>query len=303
MIPILSPILTVTMTSDFLQPYQARIDAKLNDLFTSASPAPALQQAMVYASLGGGKRLRASLVYLGCEALSLDLSVGDSAAIAVELMHAYSLIHDDLPAMDDDDLRRGQPSTHIKFGEATAILAGDALQSLAFETLAKDELLAEGTRIKLITGLAHRAGHQGMAGGQSLDMAAEDQSLTGEALIQVHRLKTGALIEFAASAGAVIHDQATTRRHPLATFGRDIGLAFQVQDDILDEVSSTEVLGKIQGSDRSQQKSTFVSLFGLEGAQEHLDQLLVNATEALTRSGLGTTNLLALIEFVGNRKY
>ncbi len=303
MIQILSLILKVTMTSDFLRPYQDRIDAKLNDLFSSASPASALKQAMVYASLGGGKRLRASLVYLGCEALSLDLSAGDSAAIAVELMHAYSLIHDDLPAMDDDALRRGQPSTHIKFDEATAILAGDALQSLAFETLAGDEQLAEGIRIKLITNLAHSVGHEGMAGGQALDMAAEDQSLSSEELIQVHRLKTGALIEFAASCAAVIDDQGTGNRHPLAAFGRDIGLAFQVKDDILDEVSSTEVLGKIQGSDRNQQKSTFVSLFGLEGSREHLDRLLVNASEALTRADLGTTNLLALIEFVGNRKY
>ncbi len=291
------------MTSDFLKPYQDRIESKLHDLFSRTSPAAELKEAMAYASLGGGKRLRASLVYLGCEALSLDLSAGDSAAVAVELIHAYSLIHDDLPAMDDDALRRGQPSTHIKFGEATAILAGDALQTLAFETLAEDEDLPEGIRIELITELARSAGHQGMAGGQALDMAAEEQSLSSEALIQIHQLKPGALIEFAASSAAVIDDQPLRIRRPMAEFGRSIGLAFQVQDDILDEVSSTEILGKIQGSDRTQQKSTFVSLHGLEGAQQQLDQRLENATQSLVNAGLNTTNLLALIAFVGNRKY
>ncbi|MBT7387937.1 MAG: hypothetical protein HN823_03325 [Gammaproteobacteria bacterium] len=290
------------MTAEFLAPFQNRIEVKLAQRLSTFDQPKALLDAMQYACLGGGKRLRATLVYLSADALGLNLDQADSAAIAVELIHAYSLIHDDLPAMDDDGLRRGKPSTHIQFGEALAILAGDALQAAAFQTLAEDELLDPAARLRLIQALSIASGIQGMVGGQVHDMAGEHQALSLSALTEMHALKTGALIEFSAASAAIIANN--QRVEPLLrAFGAQLGLAFQVQDDILDETSSTETLGKQQGSDRAQAKSTFVSLLGLETAQNHLADLMKTALNLLQQSQLETDNLRALVHYMVERKH
>ena len=291
------------MTAEFLAPFQNRIEEKLAQRLSTFDQPKALSDAMAYACLGGGKRLRASLVYLSADALGLNLDQADSAAIAVELIHAYSLIHDDLPAMDDDGLRRGKPSTHIQFGEALAILAGDALQAAAFQTLAEDELLDPAARLRLIQALSTASGIQGMVGGQVLDMAGEQQALSLSSLTEMHALKTGALIEFSAASAAIIADNPGDFQSTLRAFGAQLGLAFQVQDDILDETSSTETLGKQQGSDRAQAKSTFVSLLGLEAAQNHLADLIQTAVKLLQQSQLETDNLLALAHYMVERKH
>ena len=291
------------MTAEFLAPFQNRIEVKLAQRLNAFDQPNPLRDAMAYACLGGGKRLRAALVYLSAEALGLNLDQADSTAIAVELIHAYSLIHDDLPAMDDDPLRRGKPSTHIGFGEALAILAGDALQALAFQTLAEDTRLTPEARLQLIQELSRASGVNGMVGGQVRDMTAEHQALSLSDLTEMHALKTGALIEFSAASGAMIEGKASKLEGALRNFGAKLGLAFQVQDDILDETSSTETLGKQRGSDRAQAKSTFVSLLGLEVAQDHLAELIETVLSVLKQSHLETDNLLALVHFIAERKY
>ena len=291
------------MTAEFLAPFQNRIEVKLAQRLSAFDQPKTLSDAMAYACLGGGKRLRATLVYLSAEALGINLDQADSTAIAVELIHAYSLIHDDLPAMDDDPLRRGKPSTHIQFGDALAILAGDALQAAAFQTLAEDVLLDPAARLRLIQALSAASGIQGMVGGQVLDMAGEHQTLSLSALSEMHALKTGALIEFSAASAAIMADKQVPFERLLRAFGAQLGLAFQVQDDILDETSSTETLGKQQGSDRAQAKSTFVSLLGLEAAQNHLADLTKTALNLLEQSPLETDNLSALVHYMVERKH
>ncbi len=291
------------MTAEFLTPFQNRIEVKLAQRLSLFDQPKALSDAMAYACLGGGKRLRATLVYLSADALGLSLDHADSTAIAVELIHAYSLIHDDLPAMDDDALRRGKPSTHIAFGEALAILAGDALQALAFQTLAEDVLLDPAARLRLIQALSAASGVNGMVGGQVHDMAGEHQTLSLSALTEMHALKTGALIEFSAASATIMAGNQPDVERMLRAFGAQLGLAFQVQDDILDETGSTETLGKQQGSDRAQAKSTFVSLLGLEAAQTHLADRLQTVLNALKQSPLETDKLLALVHSMVERKY
>ena len=288
------------MSSDFLTPFQTRIETQLTSIFEATPEPERLLDAMRYATLGGGKRLRAALVYMSCDALALDASSGDSSAQAVELIHAYSLVHDDLPAMDDDDLRRGKPTTHRQFDEATAILAGDALQSLAFQVLSEDESLTLEARIALIKTLARAVGADGMVGGQSLDMMAEGQRLSLEALTQVHAKKTGALIQFAAVAPSII---AGRHIEDLQTFGRCLGLAFQIQDDILDAVGTDEALGKQAGADLRQAKSTYVGLLGLEGARSALTETTARARAALTDAQLLTSAFDHLIQFVAERDH
>ena len=296
-------LLSLPMTAEFLAPFQNRIEVKLTERLSTFGQPAALNDAMAYACLGGGKRLRATLVYLSADALGLSLDRADITALAVELIHAYSLIHDDLPAMDDDALRRGKPSTHIKFGEALAILAGDALQALAFQTLAEDVLLDPAARLRLIQALSAACGVQGMVGGQVHDMTGEHQALSLSALTEMHALKTGALIEFSAASAAIMASNQSDFEQTLRAFGAQLGLAFQVQDDILDETSSTEVLGKQQGSDRARAKSTFVSLMGLEAAQNHLADLMKTALNLLQQSQLETENLRALAHYMVERKH
>lgn len=284
---------------------QARIDevkaqvATALDHAIAAFPAGELRDAMHYACTGG-KRLRA---YLVMESARLH-GVADSAALpvaaAVEALHAYSLVHDDLPAMDDDDLRRGQPTTHIRFSEATAILAGDALQSMAFGLLTGAELGSAEVRIALVREFADAVGARGMVYGQMLDIAAEsaETALTLVEITQLQAGKTGALIEFSAKAGAIL---AGADPAPLAEYARNLGLAFQIADDILDVTGDESQTGKRVGKDDAAGKATFVSLLGLDGARAMTLQLVASGDAALTRFGDRAENLRDLARFVIER--
>ncbi|WP_047045563.1 (2E,6E)-farnesyl diphosphate synthase [Vibrio mexicanus] len=264
-----------------------------------------LIEAMRYGLLLGGKRARPFLVYITGNMLGCSDEALDTPASAVECIHAYSLIHDDLPAMDDDDLRRGQVTCHIKFDEATAILTGDALQTLAFTILAEGELElnAEPQRINMIKALAQASGAQGMCLGQALDLAAENRSISLEELKEVHRNKTGALMKCAIQLGAYAAGEKGVAVLPqLNQFADAIGLAFQVQDDILDIISDTETLGKPQGSDEELNKSTYPALLGLEGAQKKAQSLLQEALHALEAIPYNTELLEQFARYVIERK-
>ncbi|GAK86985.1 octaprenyl diphosphate synthase [Vibrio ponticus] len=264
-----------------------------------------LIEAMRYGLLLGGKRARPFLVYitgqmLGCKAEDLD-----TPASAVECIHAYSLIHDDLPAMDDDELRRGQPTCHIKFDEATAILTGDALQTLAFSILADGPLNpnAESMRINMVQVLAQASGAAGMCMGQALDLQAENRLVNLQELEEIHRNKTGALMKCAIRLGALAAGEKGREVLPLLDKYADaIGLAFQVQDDILDIISDTETLGKPQGSDQELNKSTYPALLGLEGAIEKANNLLQEALQALDAIPYNTELLEEFARYVIERK-
>ncbi|MBD1572345.1 (2E,6E)-farnesyl diphosphate synthase [Vibrio sp. S17_S38] len=243
-----------------------------------------LTQAMRYGLLLGGKRARPFLVYITGQMLGLNVESLDTPASAIECIHAYSLIHDDLPAMDDDELRRGKATCHIEFDEATAILTGDALQTLAFTILSEGDLseVSEPQRIRLIQELARASGSLGMCMGQSLDLEAENRSVALEELENIHRNKTGALIKCAIRMGALsAGDKGMDVLPQLDKYADAVGLAFQVHDDILDVISDTETLGKPQGSDQNLNKSTYPALLGLEGAQQKAQNLLQEALLAL----------------------
>ena len=288
------------MGSEFLAPFQHRIEQALTASLLQPTASHYLTEAMRYATLNGGKRLRAALVYMGCEALEIDLELGDSTSLAIELVHAYSLVHDDLPAMDDDELRRGKPTTHIQFDEATAILAGDALQSLAFQHLATDKQLSTDVRLELIAKLSATIGPEGMVGGQSLDMLAEGAEIELDALQNIHARKTGALIQFAATAPGII---AGRHQAPLAAFGSALGIAFQIQDDILDATGDDQALGKRSGADARHSKSTYVSLLGIDRARDALQRMLQQSRQSLDDVNLLTSSFDQLIHFVAHRDY
>ena len=281
--------------------------------------APAgLGDAMRYAVLDGGKRLRPLLVLaayeaaLSAQSTALDVtqrSGADEAALraacAVELIHAYSLVHDDMPCMDNDVLRRGKPTVHVQFGEAQALLAGDALQAFAFELLTPDdERISAAVQAQLCRQLAHAAGSAGMAGGQAIDLASVGLSLTEDQLRQMHRLKTGALLEGSVMMGATCAGVQAVPRAALQSYGAAVGLAFQVVDDILDVTADSATLGKTAGKDAAQDKPTYVSLLGLERAQAHARELLAEAHAALAASGLPDTRALAaLADMVVSRSH
>jgi len=272
---------------DRVETYQERIEHFLDRaLDPVGSPVPGLTVAMRYSTLGGGKRLRPLLVYATGEAVSAPKPALDRIAAAVEMIHVYSLIHDDLPAMDDDDLRRGKPTCHKFCGEATAILAGDALQALAFATLidAHSGLGAEA-RIALLVELANASGLHGMAGGQALDLDSEGKDLTLDELERMHRMKTGALIRASVmlAARAAEADDATTDR--LSVYADRIGLAFQIRDDVLDVEGDPALLGKACGADEQLAKATFPSLLGLEASRQRARDLMDEALESLQPFG------------------
>lgn len=269
----------------------ARNEQVLNRLLPAADAQPnRLHQAMRYAALGAGKRVRPFLVYSVGTMLGADEAQLDAPACAVELIHAYSLVHDDLPAMDDDDLRRGRPTCHRAFDEATAILVGDALQTLAFEILTTAPDQDANTRLAMLATLAHASGSQGMAGGQALDLAAVGMRLDLAALEHMHRLKTGALIAASVQLGALAAHANEAAQAQLAHYARAIGLAFQVRDDVLDVTADSQTLGKTQGKDASDDKPTYVSLLGLDAAQALCITLRDEAIAAL--DGLPMTELL-----------
>lgn len=265
-----------------------------------------LRLAIEYSLLNGGKRMRPLLLSLVGEVLSIDKSTLVPLALAVECIHAYSLVHDDLPAMDDDDLRRGNPTCHIKFGEAIAILAGDALQSMAFEIIASAHLgeVANKNKHLLILALSKAAGPAGMVGGQSLDLAATNKRTSLAELTQLHALKTGALLKVSVHLPCLLSDSITANeQQSLLTFSEHIGLAFQIQDDILDVTSDTLTLGKPQGSDQEANKSTFVSLLGLGKAKSELDKQHKLAIQALRSLPYNTEKLQTFTDFMVTRKF
>ena len=282
---------------------QRRVDRFLTDLFLDSVSDQDLMKAIRYASLDGGKRIRPLLVYASATAVGAQLENADAPASAVELIHSYSLVHDDLPAMDDDDLRRGKPSVHKAFNEATAILVGDALQSLAFQLLSEaNSNLSAQTKLTMIETLSKAAGTEGMTGGQAMDLDAENRSITLDALEGIHRLKTGALIKASVRLGALCNPDTTTNQFKsLNEFANNIGLAFQMQDDILDEISNTETLGKPQGSDRDQSKTTYVSLLGAEKAQMKADELSNNAITLLEGFSSSADALREMAGFIVKR--
>ena len=253
-----------------------------------------LGDAMRYAVLDGGKRLRPLLVLAASEAVGGDPTAALRAACATELIHAYSLVHDDLPCMDNDVLRRGKPTVHVKFGEADALLAGDALQALAFELLTPEEAsFAPAVQARLCRLLARAAGSEGMAGGQAIDLASVGVVLDEASLRQMHRLKTGALLQGSVDMGAACAEKVEPAAlAALSDYGAALGLAFQIVDDILDVTADSQTLGKTAGKDAASDKPTYVSLLGLEGARAEARQLLGEALAALDRSGLAETGAL-----------
>lgn len=265
-----------------------------------AFPAGELRDAMLYACTGG-KRIRAYLVMESARLHDVPDSAALPVAAAVEALHAYSLVHDDLPAMDDDDLRRGQPTTHIRFNEATAILAGDALQSMAFGLLASDAVGSAAVRVALVQAFADAVGARGMVYGQMLDIAAEsaDLPLTLDEITQLQNGKTGALIEFSAKAGALL---AGADPAPLTSYARNVGLAFQIADDILDVTGDEAATGKRVGKDDAAGKATFVSLLGLDGARALEQDLTEKGKNALSPYGDRAGNLRELAHFVIERQ-
>ena len=304
-------------TFDFASWSQAcllRVEQALSDGVGVGAPA-GLGEAMRYAVLDGGKRLRPLLVLAARQAVAAgdgkaSASAGfDEAALraacAVELIHAYSLVHDDMPCMDNDVLRRGKPTVHVQFGQAQALLAGDALQALAFELLAPEGAdVPEPVQARLCRLLARAAGAQGMAGGQAIDLAHVGCGMTEDALRHMHRLKTGALLQASVLMGAHCGNAAPTALQALADYGAALGLAFQVVDDILDVTQDSATLGKTAGKDAEQGKPTYVSLLGLERAQAYARELLVQALAALDAAALPDTRALAaLAQMVVNRSH
>jgi farnesyl diphosphate synthase len=258
---------------------------------------------MRYATLGGGKRLRAFLVMESAAMFAVSETCAARVAASIEMLHAYSLAHDDLPAMDNDDLRRGKPSTHKAFDEATAILAGDALQARAFEVLAEPDTHSDPqARCELVAALGGAVGARGMAGGQMIDMLAEGRQLDGPAVTRLQALKTGRLIQFSAEAGAILGRVPLMQRHLLAAYGRDLGAAFQIADDLLDTEGSPEETGKTSGKDAAAGKATMVAVLGIERARSHAGLLADQAAGHLEGFGERSALLRALASYVVTRR-
>ncbi|MGY8859333.1 MAG: polyprenyl synthetase family protein [Pseudomonadales bacterium] len=294
--------------ADFLLASKNQVDRQLADFATDQATTAAgtgealdtISQACSYVLTNGGKRIRPTLVYAAAQALGhkghgTDL---DHVACALEMIHTYSLVHDDLPAMDDDDLRRGRPSCHKAFNEATAILAGDALQAWAFELLADAPGFNAAQRVALIKSLAKAAGLQGMVGGQAMDIAATNSNVNLQQLQSMHAFKTGAIIRAALTMGGIAANASAEQLSALDTYGTHIGLAFQVVDDILDVEGNAETLGKTQGKDSKANKPTYVSLMGLDGAKKESQRLLQAALEALGEFGVSADSLRGLAHYI-----
>lgn len=282
--------------TDFLRVARDRVDSQLSEFLKNDLE---FDEAMRYCVFNGGKRVRPALVYATADALAIDRQRVDGMAVAIELIHAYSLVHDDLPAMDDDSLRRGKPTCHVAYGEATAILVGDALQCSAFEalaTLCEPDFVAPLTRA-----LACASGSRGMILGQTLDIEAEGSLLHEDQLERMHRLKTGALIDASVAMPALLACITEHETLALTNYSRALGLAFQIQDDILDVIADTDTLGKPSGSDESKAKPTYTSILGLEGAKQKLNTVHSEAVEALSTISHDTTMLESLANYIVDR--
>lgn len=293
------------MSDALIKLYRERVERALELQLPEARILPSrLHEAMRYSVLGGGKRVRPVLVYCAGQAVGLSAERLDGPAVAVELIHAYSLVHDDLPAMDDDDLRRGRATCHKAFDEATAILVGDALQALAFRVLAGDRTMSAdpAVRIRLIGTLATAAGSRGMVGGQAIDLAAVGKELNLAELEIMHIHKTGALIRASILLGALSHPELDPRElEQLDHYAKCIGLAFQIRDDILDVIGDTRTLGKRQGSDQASNKPTYVSVLGLEGARSQARALHEGALRSLDSFGERAAALRWISSFIVDR--
>jgi farnesyl diphosphate synthase len=264
----------------------AAVESALEGWVPADAPA-GLGLAMRYGVLDGGKRLRPLLVLASAQAVAGQAEAAMRAAVAVELIHAYSLVHDDMPCMDNDVLRRGKPTVHVQFGQAQAMLAGDAMQALAFEVLTPDQGLEPGLQARLTALLARAAGHAGMAGGQAIDLSSIGRALDETALRDMHRRKTGALLQASVLMGAACGSCSAATRLALGDYGAALGLAFQVVDDILDVTQASATLGKTAGKDQDHNKPTFVTVLGLGAARRHAGELREQAHAALARTGLG----------------
>ena len=290
---------------DWMHGVQTRVEAALDNHLPSAETVPArLHQAMRYATLGGGKRVRPLLAFAAGELSAAPPERIEVAACAVELIHAYSLAHDDLPCMDNDVLRRGRPTCHVEYDEPTALLVGDALQSLAFELLAREKLSVAPNQLAMVWLLAQASGSLGMAGGQAIDLGAVGQALDLPELERMHALKTGALIRAAVLLGALCGDPLSDEAmNSLDTFSRRAGLLFQVVDDILDCTASTDALGKTAGKDAAADKPTYVTLLGLTHAREFADSLRTEALAALSHFDERAQRLTSLTDFIARRQF
>jgi len=291
--------------TDWMQSVQMRTEAALSRHLPPEEAIPArLHQAMRYACLGGGKRVRPLLAFAAGELTGATPEKLEIAACAVEMIHAYSLVHDDLPCMDDDVLRRGRPTCHVEYDEPTALLVGDSLQTLAFELLTSDLLGAAECRVAMVRLLTHASGSCGMAGGQAIDLASVGQILNQPELELMHALKTGALIRAAVMLGALCGDELDDApRDSLDRFAKRAGLLFQVVDDILDCTANTATLGKTAGKDAAADKPTYVSLLGLDGAREFAAELRNQALGALACFGDRSRRLIELTDFITHRKF
>ena len=287
----------------FLDASRQRVNQHLRELVSNHIADKQLRQAIDYSLMNGGKRLRPALVYASFYCFGDVNSSVDSVAAAVECIHSYSLIHDDLPAMDNDDLRRGIPACHKAFNESTAILAGDALQALAFESLSNINELDSAVVLKMVHRLAIAAGGSGMVAGQSIDLAAVEQQLSLAELEQMHNYKTGTLIVASVCLGAIAAMASEKQLQALTRYAKAIGLAFQVQDDILDTTADTMTLGKRQGADKVLNKPTYVSLLGLDEARKKAQSLHQQSLDALVDFGGRADYLRQLSNYIVNRKY
>lgn len=290
--------------SDFVKENKALIDKQVV-IYTKQLEAPAvLKDAMVYSLEAGGKRIRPLLLFATLHAFGKDLEIGIPAACALEMIHTYSLIHDDLPSMDDDDLRRGKPTNHKVFGEATAILAGDGLLTYAFEVITSysHPMVTANMNLRLVRELAKAAGPEGMVAGQVADIEAEGHTLTLSQLEYIHKNKTGRLLEFPVLAGCILSGATEKEIGQLLDYARNIGLAFQIQDDILDVIGTEEEIGKPVGSDIENKKSTYATLFSIEEAKQMLSATIQNAKRALSSMQLADEYLLQICEIIANRK-
>ena len=305
-------LLMTDVLASFLSSHKARFEdylaSRLTDYSQDIGQTPQAQafiDALAYSSLAGGKRIRAMLVYMAANACQADnaptAAMTDTAAAAIELVHCYSLIHDDLPAMDDDDLRRGKPSCHVQFGEANAILAGDALQTLAFELLANEGDGKAELRIGLVRELSRASGANGMVGGQAIDLAVVNQNISYDELVNMHALKTGALIDAATHMGCLCAGGNSEQAKALRHYAQAIGLAFQVQDDILDIEGSSEQTGKPQGTDIAANKPTYPAIMGLSEAKAKAQSLCDEALAALQGFGANADPLRSLATYIIQR--
>ncbi|EHL73638.1 polyprenyl synthetase family protein [Bacillus smithii] len=287
--------------ADFMKEYKQKIEQKLRFYISSLDSPPVLKEAMDYSLQAGGKRIRPVLLFAAINSFGKDPERGMDAAAALEMIHTYSLIHDDLPSMDDDDLRRGKPTNHKVYGEANAILAGDALLTYAFQIIAQSPDLSEKEKVAIIEQLAKAAGPEGMVAGQVADMEGEKKALTLEELEAVHRNKTGRLIAFSVRAGALIGGATEAELAVFEKYAYHIGIAFQIQDDILDIVGSEEKLGKRVGSDIANHKNTYPALLTVRGAREKLKEHVDQAIEELNRLDIETALLKDIALMIATR--